>query len=653
MTTGTAMAVENAPNEPQATRDLGPGGKASIWPFFALTYLGVLANLSSSLWQARVDDWPAGVFLAGAFLAYGFIYLLPALAMTGLARLVLRRRLGGRLFEAHSRWPGRILATTAVLCTTLTQLVLLADAFTFRLFGFHLDGFVWNLIVTPGGLESMGVDGWTRVCFGLMVAGLLLAQAAIWLATTRWRWGAALLSRVLGGRVRKALVAGALVAALIQSGAYGVSTIRGYAPIPVASGALPFYVPITMRKLGHAMGWSLPREQTVHLRADKLALRYPLRPLERRMDAKNYNIVWLVGESLRADMLDPEIMPRTWQFARDSHVFARHYSGGNGTRHAMFAMFYGLHGPYWFSFLPVRRGPVLMDLLAGNGYEMELFTSAKFSYPEFDQTLFAKVPSQRLHQNDQGLVGWKCDRQWTDELIRFIDRRDPNRPFMAFLFYESPHASYHFPPECTIRAPYSQSVNYATMDLAKDAPLVKNRYINCCNHLDTQWGKIIDELSRRRLLESTIVALTGDHGEEFMEHGRLGHNSSFTEQQLRVPLILHVPGGTRGRHEGMTSHLDIPPTILNLLGVSNPPSDYSNGQDLLSPAFGRDYCVASDWRRVAILDAGFKAILPVKGARAMSEYTTPQDQPLQGPPSAELLRQRLFQTLKEMSQFAR
>jgi membrane-anchored protein YejM (alkaline phosphatase superfamily) len=49
-----------------------------------------------------------------------------------------------------------------------------------------------------------------------------------------------------------------------------------------------------------------------------------------------------VAESLRADALDPEIMPATTEFAARLLRFRAHYSGGNNTRMGMFAMFYGL-----------------------------------------------------------------------------------------------------------------------------------------------------------------------------------------------------------------------------------------------------------------------------------------------------------------------
>jgi len=642
-----AAAAEIARSQPSGAR-VGP----SLWPFFAASYVAVLMNIGPDYFQAQAEGWAVQLFLVAAFGSYGLLYLVPAILLTQLTRWVLHPRLAGRVFGEASRAPGVLLAVAAIGWTSLTQVVLFADTFIYRLYAFHLNGFVWNLIVTPGGMESMGLDSSAHAGFALLVLGLAVVQTGLWLATVEWGRVRRFLSRGFTGRVRRAGLVGLAVLMLVQTGAYGLSTIRAYGPILAASDAVPLYVPVSMRKLGKALGLAVAREQAMKMPRGRATLHYPLHPLVRRDDRKPYNIVWLVAESLRADMLDATIMPRTAEFAAANQSFLRHYSGGNGTRNAIFSMFYGLHGPAWFWFLNARRGPVLMDVLMNDGYQMQMFTSACFTYPEFDRTVFAAVPSDRLHEND-GRIGWKSDRRWSDELIRFLDSREPGRPFMTFMFYESPHASYNFPPECAIRKPYCETVNYALLDPARDAPLLKNRYINACHHLDTQWGKVLDALSRRGLLESTIVILTGDHGEEFMEKGRLGHNSAFSEEQLRVPLVLHVPGRPPARFARMTSHLDLPATVLSLLGVANPPADYCCGQDLLSPTYDRKYCVAGDWSHIALIDPEFKAILPVDGLRALTQYATADDRPLAGPPQPERLRREILQTLTEISAYGK
>ena len=74
-----------------------------------------------------------------------------------------------------------------------------------------------------------------------------------------------------------------------------------------------------------------------------------------------------------------------------------------------------------------------------------------------------------------------------------------------------------------------------------------------------------------------------------MEKGYWGHNSSYVEEQIRSPLVVWVPGQPREKLRAMTSHLDLPATVMTLLGVTNPPQDYSLGFDLLGAQTRRIY----------------------------------------------------------------
>jgi len=112
-----------------------------------------------------------------------------------------------------------------------------------------------------------------------------------------------------------------------------------------------------------------------------------------------------------------------------------------------------------------------------------------------------------------------------------------------------------------IRTPYLDRLNYATMDLARDIGLIKNRYLNACHHLDSQLARVFAHLEERACSTPRSSSVTGDHGEEFMEKGRWGHASAFSEEQTRVPLVLYVPGEPPARIDRITSHLDSAATI--------------------------------------------------------------------------------------------
>jgi uncharacterized protein len=74
--------------------------------------------------------------------------------------------------------------------------------------------------------------------------------------------------------------------------------------------------------------------------------------------------------------------------------------------------------------------------------------------------------------------------------------------------------------------------------------------------------------------------------------------------------VLYVPGHAAGEVTRLTSHLDLPATLLTLFGVTNPASDYSLGYDLLNGP-EREFTVVSSWDALAYVDAEHKLQLPL------------------------------------------
>jgi membrane-anchored protein YejM (alkaline phosphatase superfamily) len=574
--------------------------------YTVVSYAAILINASLFLRHVEYEGVLTALFVAAVFLTYPLIYLLPAVVPAVFAGWLLRLPGLRNVFGRRASWA--IVCGLALLGTSLLQVLIYADRFILNLYGFHFNGFVWNLIFTRGGIESLGGGTSTMWSFGLIIAALVAVQAILLgavIGIPQVRTG---LSRQLSPR--RVILAVCLIVAsgFFERMTYGVCNLRGYRPVLAASGAFPMYMPTSLTSLAKSMGVEVVRQPTLNIGDESLRTAYPRQPIQRDPTAKSPNIVWLVAESLREDMVEAEIMPNTWKLAHESVWCRNHYSGGNGTRMAMFSMFYGLYGCLWFPIFQEQRSPVLMDVVQQAGYQMEMYTSASFTYPEFDRTMFVNVPAEKLHEAGT-VMPWRRDQDNVRELIDFIDKRDTAKPFFTFMFFESPHAPYHFPKEAIIRTPYLEDLNYATMDLVKDIAPIKNRYINSCNHLDAQIGKVLTYLRKHKLMDSTIVLVTGDHGEEFLEKGHWGHNSGFSEEQTKPPLVLWVPGAGHREIARMTSHLDIPATLLPLMGVTNPSQDYSLGYNILGDV-SRKFTVICDWNHVAYVDEKYKLVLP-------------------------------------------
>ena len=269
-------------------------------------------------------------------------------------------------------------------------------------------------------------------------------------------------------------------------------------------------------------------------------------------DAPRPNVLVVVIDSLRADMLAPEIMPHLSEFARGARTFRDHVSSGNATRFGLFGLIYGLHGSYWTPMCDEHRSPVLVDALLARGYEVRVLTSASMTFPEFrsnawvrvEDTVEDRLPSTRPGGRDDGTV--ERFEQWLGE-------RDASRPFFAFLLLDAPHQAYAFPEDCAVFRPYTDEIAYSQIDsdaTPEERAALFNRYKNAVHYADQCTGRILDALGQRGLAQDTLIAVTGDHGEEFCESGVWGHTSNFTRAQTHVPFVLagpHIPPGEETR----------------------------------------------------------------------------------------------------------
>jgi arylsulfatase A-like enzyme len=112
--------------------------------------------------------------------------------------------------------------------------------------------------------------------------------------------------------------------------------------------------------------------------------------------------------------------------------------------------------------------------------------------------------------------------------------------------------------------------------------------------VDAQVGRVLRALDGFDLARNTLVIVVSDHGEEFFEHGGLGHRQNLHEESVRIPMVLRLPGvlpaGAAVR--GPVSLTDVVPTVLDLVGISHtaPPGGTTSFVPLVhgASAAGRD-----------------------------------------------------------------
>lgn len=166
---------------------------------------------------------------------------------------------------------------------------------------------------------------------------------------------------------------------------------------------------------------------------------------------------------------------------------------------------------------------------------------------------------------------------------RFLRATPDDRPFFLFLHTFAVHC------------PYAPPGGYADMFVSDDAEPMDtwgkcgNPYYNSVDltegqvrHLSDQYdgsirqvddliAGLLDELDEGGTLGNTLVVVTSDHGEEFGEHGQIGHERSLYVECLRVPLVFAGPGVPPGtRSADPVGLVDLAPTVLDLLGLAVP-----------------------------------------------------------------------------------
>lgn len=184
----------------------------------------------------------------------------------------------------------------------------------------------------------------------------------------------------------------------------------------------------------------------------------------------------------------------------------------------------------------------------------------------------------------------------------------PSRPYFAFLHFFDPHWDYAAPDpfgsafadphyEGAIDGTLGAMMPYLrgdrpmpTADLAQAIAL----YDGEIAYLDAQIGRLLDRLREMGLMQHTVVVLTADHGEEFREHGRLGHGKSLFRELLAVPLVIsgHRAFPANRRRGDLASIVDIAPTLLELAGIE--PIEGIQGHSLVAPEAGAERVVFAE-----------------------------------------------------------
>jgi arylsulfatase A-like enzyme len=175
------------------------------------------------------------------------------------------------------------------------------------------------------------------------------------------------------------------------------------------------------------------------------------------------------------------------------------------------------------------------------------------------------------------------DRAIAGRAIAWLEEH-VDEPVLVYLHFMAPHAPYDPPREYdlfTDDTPHldihhtasKDSINFTrTRTLnARDVEVLINQYDGEVRFADHTVGRVLAALDDSRRRDDTLVMLTSDHGEEFMEHGMVWHEPTrFYQALTRVPLIVEAPGVAPTRVAETVMSIDIAPTALDYAGLAAP-----------------------------------------------------------------------------------
>lgn len=110
---------------------------------------------------------------------------------------------------------------------------------------------------------------------------------------------------------------------------------------------------------------------------------------------------------------------------------------------------------------------------------------------------------------------------------------------------------------------------------------------------DVKLKSVFDILNNKIIKDKTIVIVTADHGNEFLEHGDYGRGKNLYNTSITTPLIISVPNIAKSQINELTESIDIYPTILGLTGIKKP--NFLEGNDLTNLIRGKSKTATDDF----------------------------------------------------------
>ncbi len=304
------------------------------------------------------------------------------------------------------------------------------------------------------------------------------------------------------------------------------------------------------------------------------------------------NVILYLVDTLRADKLgayNPRTRVRTPgldRFVQRAAVFERSSAHSNWTKPSVATLLSSLlpwqHGALTRTAVVPGSVPLLQEHLQDAGFYTAGFVTNSFVSNSFG---FERGWDEWVHSRE---TGRSRGALVADDVLGWLDERPAFQPFFLYVHTTDPHSPYAPPQELLElydAEPYAGPVSFGRDPLLidtirrrglpldeRDRTRLEALYDGEVTYHDEQFGRIMDGLAERGLDGQTLVIFVSDHGEEFFDHGSVGHGQTLWQELLHVPFIVRWPGVTEGpeRIGAPAGLVDVAPSILDILGLAVP-----------------------------------------------------------------------------------
>jgi len=356
----------------------------------------------------------------------------------------------------------------------------------------------------------------------------------------------------------------------------------------------------------------------------------------------NYkNAILITIDSLRWDSIhneDGKIKPENTFFnkiAKHSIIFKNAFANGAGTPACFPSIMTSTYPVMYGGYKGIRKRRVtLAEILQNKGIQTvgipnNAYLSAYFGYDRgfdvfYEETATSNILfrgkllsflSNVLHSNETFLQFGQAISKFINinppylegqaiiEKVKEIDKKLQNDFFLWIHFmdthlpYYSPNITYEDFSSLEIRKLhfkiFMHKINNKILS-SRDLLKIKKLYRYKIDYLENKLAALFDYLNRNGLLKKTIIILTADHGEEFLDHGGLIHEPKLYEELIHIPFFIYSKYIDGPYYvDELVEHIDIPPTILDALGYENIPDFVGTSLlDIFEGEYQKDYIIS-------------------------------------------------------------